>query len=76
MSKSSIKTKLICFFNIRVIIHFDFLLERTAVNETFYMEALKRLIVAVRGKRRELWRDRSLILHQDNEPAHSSLRMS
>jgi hypothetical protein len=30
----------------------------------------------VRRKRGDLWRDRSLILHHDNAPAHSSLRVS
>jgi hypothetical protein len=38
------------------------------------MEVLKRLIDFVRCKRRELWRDHSLILH--NMLAHSSLRVS
>jgi hypothetical protein len=40
------------------------------------VEALKRLSDTMRLKRGELWRDRSLILHHDNTPAHSSLRMS
>jgi histone-lysine N-methyltransferase SETMAR len=39
------------------------------------VELLKRLIDAVRRKRGELWRDRSLILHHDIAPAHSSLRV-
>jgi hypothetical protein len=56
MSKSKIKTMLTCFFNIRGIIHFEF--EGTTVNQTFYVEVLKRLIDVVRRKREELWRDR------------------
>jgi hypothetical protein len=44
MSKSKIKTMLICFFNIRVIIHFEFVPEGTTVNHTFYMEVLKRFV--------------------------------
>jgi transposase len=75
MSKSKMKTMLICFFDIRGIIHFEFVPEGTTVNETFYVELLKRLIDAVRHKRGELWIDRALILH-DNAPAHSSLRVS
>jgi histone-lysine N-methyltransferase SETMAR len=63
MSKSKIKTMLICFFNIMGIIHFKFVLEGTNVNQTFYVEVLERLIDAMRCKRGELWRDRSLILH-------------
>jgi hypothetical protein len=54
MSKSMIKTMLICFFNIRGIIHFEFIPKGTTVNQTFCVEVLKRLIDAVRGKRGEL----------------------
>jgi hypothetical protein len=36
---------------------------------------MKRLIDALKRKRGELWRDRSLILDHDNAPAHSSLRV-
>jgi hypothetical protein len=40
------------------------------------VKVFKRLIVAVRRKRGELWRDRSLILPHDKAPAYSSLRVS
>jgi hypothetical protein len=50
MLKSKIKTMLICSFDIRGIIHFKFVSKGTTVNHTFYMEVLKRLIVAVRRK--------------------------
>jgi hypothetical protein len=63
---------LICFFDIRGIIHFEFVPEKTIVNQAFCV-VLRRLTDAVRRKRGELWRDRSLILHHDNAPAHSSL---
>jgi hypothetical protein len=71
MSKSKLKTMLICFFDIRVITHFEFVPEGTTVNQTFY-GVLKRLIDAVRRKQ-DLWRDHSLILCYDNMPAHPSL---
>jgi hypothetical protein len=66
---------LICFFDIRGVIHFESVPEGTTVDQTFYMEVLKRLIDAVRRKRGESWRVRQLILHHDNALAHSSLRM-
>ncbi|PNF33718.1 Solute carrier family 25 member 40 [Cryptotermes secundus] len=47
----------------------------TTVNQTFYVEVLKRLIDAVRCKRGELWRDQSLILYHDNAPAHALLQV-
>jgi transposase len=76
MSKSKVKTILICFFDIRSIIHFESVPEGTTVNQTFYMQMLRRFIVAVRSKRGELWRDRSLIRRHDNAPAHPSLRVT
>jgi hypothetical protein len=47
-----------------------------AVNQTFYVEVLKRFIDALRRKQGELWRVHSMILHHDNTQAYSSLRMS
>jgi hypothetical protein len=73
MSKSEMKTMLICFLNIRAIIHFEFVPEGTTVNQTFYVEVLKRLSDSVRRMRGELWRDRSLVLHHYNAPTHPSL---
>jgi hypothetical protein len=76
ISKSKIKTMFICFFDIKGIFHFEFVPEGTIVNHTLRVELLKRLVDAVGSKRGELWRDRSLILHHDKAPAHSSLRVS
>jgi hypothetical protein len=41
---------LIFFFDIGDIIHFEFIPEETTLNQTFYVEVLKRLIDAVRCK--------------------------
>jgi hypothetical protein len=64
---------LICFFDIRSIIHFKYVSEGNTVNWTFHVEVLKRLIDAVRGKREELWRNCSLILLH-NAMVQSSLK--
>jgi hypothetical protein len=64
ISKSKIKTMLICFFDIRGNIQFESIPEGATVNQTFYVEVLNRLADAVRCKRGELWRDRSSILHE------------
>jgi hypothetical protein len=50
MSYSKLKTMLICFFDIRDIIHFEIVPEGTHVNQTFYVNLLKRLIDAMRCK--------------------------
>jgi hypothetical protein len=44
-------------------INFESVSEGTTVNQTIYVEVLKRLIGAMRSKRGELWGDCSLILH-------------
>jgi transposase InsO family protein len=62
--------------NVDLLLRHEFVPEGTTVNQTFHVEVLKRLIGAMRRKRGELWRDCSLILHHDNVPAHSSLRVS
>jgi hypothetical protein len=74
--KVKIKTMLKCFCDMRGNIHFESVPEGTTVNQTFYVEVLKRLIGAMRRKRGGLWRDRSLILHHDTAPAQSALRVS
>jgi hypothetical protein len=76
MSKFKNKTELICFSDIRGIICFGFVSEETTVNQAFYMHVLKRLIDAMRCEQGELWMDCSLILHHDNMPANSLLRVS
>jgi hypothetical protein len=43
----------ICFVDIRGMIHFEFVPERTIVNQTFLLEMLERFIDAVRRKRGE-----------------------
>jgi hypothetical protein len=52
---------LICFFYIRGVINSDIVPEGTTVNQTFYVEVLKRLTDALRRKQGELWTERSLI---------------
>jgi hypothetical protein len=64
------------FFNIiRGIIHSEFVTKETTVNQTIYVEALKKLIDAVRRKRGELQRDHSLTFLHDNMLTHSSLQV-
>jgi hypothetical protein len=48
MSKSKVKTMSICFFDIRGIVHFEFVPEGTTVDQAFYVEVLKRIIDAMR----------------------------
>jgi hypothetical protein len=64
-------TMLITFFDIKGIVHFQFIPQGQTVNQAYYVEILKRLREAVCRKRPELWSD--WILHHDNAPANKVL---
>jgi len=72
-SKSNVKNVLICFFDIKGLVHFEFVPQGQTVNRQFYLEVLKRLRDAVRRKRPELWWSGEWLLHHDNAPAHTAL---
>ena len=72
-SKSEVKVMLITFFNVRGIIHSEFLPQGQTINLQVYKEILQLLLRSVREKRRELWQDKSRLLHHDRAPAHNAL---
>jgi hypothetical protein len=43
------------------------------VNQKYYLEVLAKLQERLRKKWPELWKKKSLLLHQDNVPAHDAL---
>lgn len=73
MSKSKFKAMMIVFFDIRGIVHIDWVPEGQTVNQVYYKQVLTTLRERVRRKRFEMWKNRSWILHQDNAPAHNAL---
>jgi histone-lysine N-methyltransferase SETMAR len=73
MSRSSTKTMLIVFFDIRSIVHREFVPQGQIVNKKFYCEVLLRLRENIRRKRSDLWRAKNWILHDDNAPCHRAL---
>lgn len=74
MSKSKIKSMLIVFFDIRGIVHHEFLPPGTTMTGKFYVEVLKRLKLRVQRVRPNIATDWKL--HHDNAPAHTSFVVS
>lgn len=69
MSKSRIKSMLIVFFDVRGIVHFEFVPPGQTVNAVFYLEVLKRLKRRVARVRTDV---QAVKLHHDNAPSHSA----
>jgi hypothetical protein len=67
MSKSPMEKMPITFFDIKGIVRFEFISQGQTVNETYYVEILKRLHEAVCRKRPELCIN-DWIFHHDNSP--------
>jgi hypothetical protein len=74
MSQSQIKTMLVCFFDHKGIVHYEFIAQGQTLNQQCYMEVLTRLQESVRRKRPGHWPDK-WILHHDNAPVHDVLRI-
>jgi transposase len=63
-----------CFFDVKGILHHEFVTPNTTVNSNFYCAVLRSLREIVRQKGLELWRNHNWLLHHDNTPAHTSLK--
>jgi hypothetical protein len=60
-------------FDIRGIVHYEFVSAGQTVNQVYYSEVLESLHEKVRSKRPDLFANNSWILHHDNAPAHTAL---
>jgi hypothetical protein len=70
--KIKIKSMHIIFFDIKRIVHKEYVLAGQTVNSAYYCDALRRLRENVRRIRSELWRQKNWLLHHDNAPSHTS----
>ena len=74
MSKSEIKTMLICFFNSQGVDHKEFVPQGQTVNKQYYCEVLEQLRKRVHHVRPEIadtW-----MLHHDNAPCHTAISVN
>ena len=74
MSWSQVKNMLVCSFDHKRIVHYEFIAQGQMVNKQCYLEVLTSLRESVRRKRPGLWPDK-WILHHDNAHAHDALRV-
>jgi len=74
MSKSKIKSILICFFDSQGIVHKEFVPPGQTVNQTFYREVLERLRKRVARVRPGI--ARTWMLHHDNAPYHTAVSIN
>ncbi|UYV67844.1 hypothetical protein LAZ67_5002206 [Cordylochernes scorpioides] len=70
MSKSRIKMMIIVFFNIRGIVHCEFVPQGQTVNSAFYLEVLRRLKRRIARVRTDI-KD-TVKLHHDNATSHTA----
>jgi len=71
--KSNLKSMIITFFDIKGIVHKEFVPTGQTVNSGFYCEVLGRLREKVRRHRPQLWREQTWLLHHDNTPSHTAV---
>ena len=74
MSRLQVKIMLVCFFDHKGRVHYEFFAQVQTVNQKCYLEVLKRLRESVRRKQLGL-RPEKWILHHHNSPAHDALRI-
>jgi hypothetical protein len=60
-----------CFFNVKGIVHHEFVPPKMTVNSDFYCDVLRRLRENVQRKRSILWRNHNWLLHHDNALTHT-----
>jgi histone-lysine N-methyltransferase SETMAR len=71
---TQVKTMLLCFFDHKGIVHYQFNAHVQTVNQQCYLQVLISLWESVRRKRPGLWHNK-WIFHHDNAPAHDVLRV-
>jgi transposase len=69
------KERVHCFFDVKGMVHREFVPPNTAVNSEFYCDVLSRLRENEQRKGPEIWRNHNWLLHHDNVPSNTSLNI-
>jgi hypothetical protein len=64
---------IITFFDIKGIMHKEFVPKGQNVNSEFYCEVLRQLHENMQRHCPEIWREQAWLLHHDNAPSHTSI---
>jgi hypothetical protein len=64
---------IITFFDIKGIVHKEFVPSGQTVNSGFYCQVLQRLRENLRRHRPQLWREQTWLLHHDNAPFQTAV---
>jgi hypothetical protein len=70
--KNRVKSTLLIFFDIKGIVHEEFVLAGQTVNSAYYCDVIRRLRENVGRLRPEIWREKNWLLHHDNVPPNTS----
>jgi hypothetical protein len=72
-AKSTVKSMLIIFFDIKGTVHKEFILAGQTVNSSYLCKVLWRLHENVQRFCLKLWQQKNWLLHHDNAPSHTSI---
>lgn len=76
MSRSATKAMLVVFFDLQGIVHKEWIPQGQTVTKEVYLGVLKGLRLSIRRKRPERWKRQDFILHHDNAPAHTAIKVT
>ncbi|UYV70528.1 HLA-DRB1 [Cordylochernes scorpioides] len=73
MFKSKLKCLLITLFDVKGLVHYEFVPRCQTINQHYYLDVLRRLRQPVRQKRLEKWHQKNWLLHHDNARPHTAV---
>ncbi|UYV64570.1 hypothetical protein LAZ67_3001201 [Cordylochernes scorpioides] len=72
LCKSKNKVLLVTFFDIKGIVHYEYLEEGQTINKESYLNIMRRVRESICLKRSEMWSSKNWIIHHDNAPPHTA----
>jgi hypothetical protein len=73
---SKTKTMIIVIFDVRSIVHHEFIPQRQTVNQEFYISIVRRIREALRHRRPDLWASGQWTLLHDNARPHTAVSVN